>query len=290
MFDILPDAVTAGPIAGIAINGGDTLSTEKVAWEKELLGVTLSESPLKAIALVNSAGAITSSDQLDSDMDGQRVSVLGQLSSVSERSTRDQRPYLVATLELVYGSTEVIAWPDVLEKTRELWREGNLLLVSGRLRIRGDELSVHCDQARLYTEEIAPGDGTLIGEARVSPGAPLLSRSPERSEGAAKGSEKLALGLEQPDARLVPQHPAGLIISMVESDDAEEDAHLLREAIRTLLEYSGADRVHLEIFTRNEGGGKRVLLDLPMITTGYCSELRQRLEELLGADSVRVED
>ena len=255
MFDILSDTVEASPMAGIAINGENVLPGERVAWEKELLGVPLSGSPLKDIALVNSAGAITSLDQLDADMDNQRISVLGQLSSVSERSTRDNRPYVIATLELVYGSTEVIAWPDVLERTREVWQEGNLLLVSGRLKVRGDELSVHCDQAKVYTE----------GKRMEIEGSPGIRES-------------------QPDVSSVPQRPGSLLISVIETENAEEDAHLLREAIRTLLEYSGTDRVHVEIST----SGKRVLLDLPMITTGYCSELHQRIEELLGAGSVQV--
>jgi hypothetical protein len=45
-------------------------------------------------------------------------------------------------------------------------------------------------------------------------------------------------------------------------------------------------RVHLEITT----AGKRVRMDLPIVTTGYCSELHERLEELLGANTIRLEE
>ena len=258
MFDIGTGAVEAAPIAvDINAHGHDELSGERIAWEKELLGVPLTESPLKAIAQVNSAGAITSLDQLDADMHGQRVNVLGQLSSVSQRFTSEQRPYLIGTLELVYGNTEVVAWPDVLERTREIWREGNLLLVSGKLRARGDEVSVHCEQAKVYTERNGP-----------------------ESKGGAGISDV------QPEAKYSPQRPRRLLVTLVESEDAEDDAHLLREAMGTLLEYSGDDRVRLEIST----GGRRVLMDLPIITTGYCPELHQRLEELLGSGSVEAEE
>ena len=285
MFDVLPDTAETGPIAGIAVNGEDVLPGEKVAWEKELLGVPLSESPLKAIAAVNSAGAITSRDQLDADMDGQKVSVLGQLSSISERFTREQqRPYIITTLELVYGSIEVIAWPDVLEKTgKDIWQEGTLLLVSGRLKVRGDELSVHCDQVGAYSGGAdmesggsAPSPGSEPAR-RVSKGQAPMNSSP-------KGSP--AISTAEPDKKPVPELPVSLLMSLTESEDAEEDAHLLREAIRVLLEYSGSDRVHLEICTNR----KRVLLDLPVISTGYCPELHQRLEEMLGGGSVRVEE
>ena len=258
------DGAEAGPMAAMNVNGEDVLAQEKVSWERELLGVPLSENPFKSIALVNTAGAVTSRDELDADMDGQRVTLLGQVASISERATRDGRPYAVATLELVYGSTEVIAWPEVLERTREIWQEGRLLLVSGRLKARGDELSVHCEQAKVYTETGDSGSNgsTAMGSAAKGGAGP---------DGAVPGTKAVA------------RRAGNVVITLVESDDAGEDAHLLREVIRTLLEFPGSDRVHLEISMP----GKRVLMELPVVTTGYCPELQERLEALLGAGSVR---
>ena len=68
-------------------------------------------------------------------------------------------------------------------------------------------------------------------------------------------------------------------------DDATADAHLLREIIGVLLEYPGKDRVNLEIRT----GGRRVLMELPVVSTSYCEGLRQRLEALLGPNAVVLE-
>ena len=254
MFDD-PIMVESGPALGIEVGGEDVLPSEKVAWEKELLGVPLTENPFKAIVAASSGNAITSSDMLDAEMDGQKVNVVGQVSSVSRRTTRDQRQYAISTLELVYGNTEVIAWPDVLEKTADLWQEGNLLLVTGRVKVRGDEISVHCDQAKAYSAE----DGSN-GNKRNN-GNDLLSHG--------------ELGVRR---------TTSVLICVKESHDAGEDAHRLREAVRTLLEYPGSDRVQLEIST----AGKRVLMDLPVVSTGYSPELRQRLEEMLGAGSVQV--
>ena len=59
---------------------------------------------------------------------------------------------------------------------------------------------------------------------------------------------------------------------------------LLREVIGVILEYPGRDRVNLEIRT----AGRRVIMDMPVVSTGYCDPLRERLEELLGADTVTV--
>ena len=91
---------------------------------------------------------------------------------------------------------------------------------------------------------------------------------------------------EQPDTPQSREPAGNLFLSLVDSEDAEEDAHVLREAIRTLLEYSGTSSVSLEI----SSGKRRVRMDLPKITTGCCPELHKRLEWLLGEGSVRVEE
>ena len=73
-------------------------------------------------------------------------------------------------------------------------------------------------------------------------------------------------------------------LGVTESEDPAQDALLLREAIGVILEYPGRDRVNLNIKT----AGKRVFMDLPVVSTGYCETLHQRLEDLLGPNSVAV--
>jgi len=76
-----------------------------------------------------------------------------------------------------------------------------------------------------------------------------------------------------------------VVMAIEESDNAIEDAHLLREVIQVLLEYPGKDRVNLQIHTST----RKVLMELPVVSIGYCSELKLRLEEMLGIDSVALQ-
>ena len=276
LFENHSDVFETGPIPGIEINGAEVSDAEKVAWERSLLGVPLSQNPLKSMALANSAGAITSRDQLDSEMGGQRVTLLGQVSSVSQRTTKNNRPFLIASLELLYGNVEAMVWPDVLEKTRQTWQEGRLLLVSGKLRVRGDDLSVHCDHVEEYEAE----NGTASGGSDTASSLPALNgHAPSNTNGK---QDKM----DPPEeAVAVEERPGNLLISLVESGNAGEDVHLLREAFRTLLEYSGSDRVSLEIST----GARRVLMEVPGITTRCCPELQERLGTLLGVGAVQLE-
>ena len=275
LFENHSDVLETVPVPGIEINGAEVSNAEKVAWERSLLGVPLSQNPLKSMALANSSGAITSRDQLDSEMGGQRVTLLGQVSSVSQRTTKNNRPFLIASLELLYGNVEAMVWPDILEKTRETWQEGRLLLVSGKLRARGDDLSLHCDHVEEYEAEKGP----------ASEGSDPASSLPALNGHAPANTNGKHDQLEPPGpAVAVEERPGSLLISLVDSGNAGEDAHLLREAFRTLLEFSGSDRVSLEIST----GAKRVLLEVPGITTRCCPELHEQLEILLGAGSVQL--
>ena len=275
MFELHSSSADVVPIAGTNGDRHEILPGEKMAWERELMGVILSGSPIKSMSMVNSGGAITSQDQLDPDMDGQRVSVLGQVSSVSQRVTRAQRPYVSATIELVHGRTEVIAWSDVLERTRKYWLEGNILVVSGKLKVRGDEISIHCEEVEIYTEGNGTKDQNSIPS--VASGKAITGPSPKVRRGASHVG---------PDLSTPPERPGSLCVSLVESENVGEDVHLLREVIRLLLEYPGTDRVFLDVSTN----GKQVHMELPQITTGYCPELQRGVEALLGSGSLKMDD
>ena len=81
-------------------------------------------------------------------------------------------------------------------------------------------------------------------------------------------------------------HSRTVFLGVTETDDAASDAQLLREVIGVILDYPGKDRVNLEIHT----GGRKVVMELPVVSTGYCQDLKQRLEVLLGADTVALAD
>ena len=76
-----------------------------------------------------------------------------------------------------------------------------------------------------------------------------------------------------------------MCLGVTESENPTADAQLLREAIGVLLDYPGNDRVNLTIHI----GGRRVLMDLPVISAGFCPDLQRRLEDLLGLDAVALE-
>ncbi len=57
---------------------------------------------------------------------------------------------LSAVLEDLVGSIEVTVWSDVYERTRELWTDGKIVKVSGRVKQRDDRISLVADEAMDY--------------------------------------------------------------------------------------------------------------------------------------------
>ena len=279
------DASSGGQLPGVALGTGDVSQEQKGAWERELLGVNLSHNPVMALASLDTGDAINSVDQIGSDLHGSQIRVVGYVSGKSERSTREGKTFLIVNLELLGGQLEVLVWPETLQRTAEVWREGRLTVISGKIRERGDQTSLVCDDAEEYGS-----DGPPKPAAPEAVHAPVANsnangngnsygrdhRSNERDETAAAPNGNGSHG-NQGANRMVS-------LGVTESEDPAQDALLLREVIGVILEYPGRDRVNLNIKT----AGKRVILDLPVVSTGYCETLHQRLEDLLGPNSVAV--
>ena len=297
MFDDSDGGGDAGQLGGIVLGDTDAAPEEKGAWERELLGVPLSHNPLWALATLEPGDAINSVDQLDEEMQGQSLTLLGHVSAIAERNTRELKRFLVVTLDLLGGQVEVMVWPDVLERTQGEWEEGKLVRASGKLRLRGEGFSLTCESVQEYrgaggTTPEANGTSNSKGSSGYNGSSAANGDSrPNGSTAANSHSSTAANGKSKPKKTdRVPaessngSHARTVSLGVVESDDPTEDAHLLREVIGVLLEYPGTDRVNLEIHT----GGGRVVMELPVVSTGYCEELCQRLGTLLGPDRVRL--
>ncbi|MAZ63340.1 MAG: DNA polymerase III subunit alpha [Dehalococcoidia bacterium] len=281
----------AGGLPGIELGDADVPPEEKATWERELIGVSLSYNPMWQLAGLNAGDAFNSIDQLDDDMQGKSLSLLGHVSSITDRFTKEQKKFFVVTLDLLGGTVEVVVWPNVLERTQALWTEGKILRVIGKLRVRGDQLSLACDQVQEHMTNQAPssnGNSHGIGESNGNGNGNGQQAGNGNSNGSSNGHSNGA-NAAQPNPDLAAANGGShrtLSLAVRESDNAIDDAHRLREVIGVLLEYHGQDRVNLDIHTPTG----RVIMDLPPVNTGYCDELGERLAALLGSGSVRLDN
>jgi DNA polymerase-3 subunit alpha len=162
MFDLWGESVPV-PTPEIELDSLDTPLKESLKWEKELLGVYLSEHPFSHFTAELSSNTTALCGQIETEMAGQVVVVAGVVASVRQWLTRNSRNFTTAVLEDLDGSVEVAVWPEVYENTKGLWQEGNILLVGGRVKLRGDQVQLVCEQVRKYQpESTAPPRRRLV--------------------------------------------------------------------------------------------------------------------------------
>ena len=286
---------------GIILAGNDASPEEKASWERELLGVALSHNPLMALTAANTGGSVVSLDQLSDEMQGQQVNVIGIVNTVTERARRDGQRFIIVALELLGGVVEATVWPEALQRTEEIWQAGRTVRVMGRVRLRGEQLELSCDEAEEFVQDrpstlTANGTGSTSkpngnghygngnGNGRNSARQNGNGNGAGNANGNGNGNGQGANGEADVHGAAVSPASNRLVRLIVTEDDDKHDANTLREVIGVMLEYPGRDRVNLEIRT----SGLRVLLDMPVVSTGYCDDLRERVEDILGPDTVAV--
>jgi DNA polymerase-3 subunit alpha len=161
MFDLFGDQV-AVPGSGFELPRAPATPAEWLLWEKDLLGVYVSDHPFKAAATDLSRYASHSISDLTLEMAGQSATIAGMVTRVQTRTTRDGRKFYIVDFEDLSGTAELTVWNDTIELTGEAcWAEGAVLLASVELRERGDRLSINVRKAAQWDSS----EGTVVGVA-----------------------------------------------------------------------------------------------------------------------------
>ncbi|MCH7625767.1 MAG: DNA polymerase III subunit alpha, partial [Chloroflexi bacterium] len=291
MFEQMGDSVPA-QLTSIEIPDLGTSEGDKSLWERELLGVSLSSGHMLGMA-VNRAGskAIGFLADLDTTMGGEKLTLVGQVSDVVERFTREQKPFTIASLALLDGTIEVFVWEDVLKQTEGLWQGGKLVEVTGTLRVREDQMSVSClsaiefrvpdasDEVEVRAPQIRADDAGETEE--LEDGAVLVRESANDTNTAGSPIANGTSGQAPAVANGAGSYRLNLRIR--ETDEPDTDKFLLEDVKRLLLEYQGQDEVMLEIAAK----GRVITMEWTMVKVSASPELESRLQELLG-DSGRA--
>ncbi len=314
MFDLFGEQV-ATPLAGFDLESLPIPRQEILAWEKELLGVWLSEHPFTRAAstlapyVTALCSEVTPELAAEAPPQGRDLVLAGMVGSTRRLTTRDGRSFIAAELTDLAGSLEVTVWPDVYERTPELWTAGSVVLVQVRVRERGDRVTAGVQQVVPYKEDFLPppwaldpapaavngaangsGNGHAgiadppgaigIAEARAAvyeTGLPTGQAGPANVLPPAPAMEPIeaqiaASGLL--DEALLPARRQSLHLALKETEDEAADQRRLAGIFALLQAQPGDDEVYLTVLTRD---GDEIDLALPR--TRLDETLRARLTE-----------
>jgi len=241
------------PLSGTA----EVPQKEILAWEKDLVGVYISEHPLTQ-AMVKLQDVITAyAGTLSADMNGQQVVVAGMVQRTRRHTTKKGNEMAFVTLEDLQGTCDVVVFPRVWSQTKHLWQPERILIVGGKVDTgRRDEPSLLCDWAK------SPDEVIVAAEQNDTP-------SPPPPVGG--GRERVRT----------------VRVTLSRSDEQAQDEQVLRKVHSLLVGHPGQDRFVIHLVS--DAGGT-VELAFPNDTTCYCPELARELAAIIGAEAVRVEE
>ena len=120
-------------------------------FEKEMLGVYITEHPLNDYAAIMDKVSSANSDflskarqqideGLESDVsDGDKVAVAGLITNVKTLITKNNKMMAFVEIEDLYGVMEVIIFPNVYQKSSHLIKEDEILAIKGVVNFKEDE-------------------------------------------------------------------------------------------------------------------------------------------------------
>ncbi len=170
LFDLFAAPAREAPSASL-VDGASSVPEEdeiphreRLRWEKELLGLYLTEHPLGEIAGVLPEYVTAYSGDLSEEDDQARVTLGGILQGVRRVITRAGSTMLVANLEDLQGTVEVVVFPKIFAETANAWAEDAVVLVSGRVDHRDDEAKLLCEAVHAWDDATRMGPGAFSAE------------------------------------------------------------------------------------------------------------------------------
>ncbi|MDP3729787.1 MAG: DNA polymerase III subunit alpha [bacterium] len=119
---------------------------EKLLWEKELLGLYISDHPLNSYKEKIAKENVKTIKTLLSTPNEGRPTIAGIVSKVQRVMTKMGQPMLFAKVEDFDDAIEVIVFADTLEKTVTTWQENKAVLITGKMSWRNNEPKLICDR------------------------------------------------------------------------------------------------------------------------------------------------
>ncbi len=122
---------------------------DKLRFEREMLGLYVSDHPLFGIEHVLSSAADCSIASLltdESRPDGATVTIAGMISGLARKMTKAGNPWAIATVEDLEGAVDVLFFPAAYQTVSTMLAEDLVVVVRGRLNRRDEIPTVHAGE------------------------------------------------------------------------------------------------------------------------------------------------
>ena len=251
---------------------------ELLSWERELLGLYLSQQPLEAFSTLLAEQTVPI-NTLKPEHDGKAVTVGGVVLESREILTKKGQKMAFVKLEDEFGDTELILFPSTYQQTIGLWERDRIVIVRGKINAKDrdgnmtDEVKILVDDGREVTHEQAAayqGTGRKQRELKVAKRKGSALATAVAAAKADRVAEKVVAASD-------PSKPSRVYIRLIKSDDHE----MLQNLKMTIDDQQGESEVVLVLGP--DTAKQAIKLPTRMSSDAVALE---RLQALVGASNV----
>jgi DNA polymerase III subunit alpha len=252
-------------------------SREQLLWERELLGLYLSQHPLAMYEayLLEQTVPITS---LKPAHDGRPVTIGGAIVDLREITTKNGQKMAFVKIEDHFGELELILFPSAYQQTVGLWERDRVVLVRGKISAKdregnlGEEVKILVDDAREITVEQAESY-QATGKKRKAP-------NPSKRSAAKVPEAKPAMPSPPAPAAAKTQVSPRVYIRLADGGNQQ----LLLSLKQAIDEHSGETEIVLVLGPAES----KQIIKLPMRMSPEEAALA-KLRELAGATNIKLQ-
>jgi len=136
LLDMVGTPETVADDYGLLIDVAPMAGEEKLRLEKELLGLYLSDHPLRRISAELAKLSDTQAVEVTSALQDTEVRVAGLVREVRRVVTRKGQIMAYASLEDLTGTVDVVLFPRIFEQVRLLFEPDKVIVVQGKVDAR----------------------------------------------------------------------------------------------------------------------------------------------------------
>jgi DNA polymerase-3 subunit alpha len=124
---------------------------DKLAWEKELLGLFISSHPLNNFKEIL-RDKTTAISKVSYRSLRERIKIGGVISGIKKIITRTGKPMLFVSLEDLSDKIEVVVFPGIIERNPSAFQENKIVMISGRVDARDGVHKLICEEVEEIRE------------------------------------------------------------------------------------------------------------------------------------------
>ncbi len=235
-----------------------------LSWEKELLGLYVSDHPLRNYQDYFSAHA-TPIRNLHSGLINQSIVLGGIITKIHKIYTRRNKLMMFNTIEDGIGKMEVLVFPKTLEENPEIWQEEKIVLIKGKLSDKDGEYKLLC-------EEVNPVDNEELKKFRKE------GKKTNFSIGGFNNGFNNNSSNNSNSNQANVEKIKNITLHLIKTN-AQKNLNLIYQLIKD------SEKGDSKIFLTTEGGSKK--LELP-IKIKYSKNLIKKFEKIINKENVNV--